>query len=102
MEEMTWKEFLNECDVSHWTWSGGSDWPDGSIIEANPTEDLDFCTKNDVVDWGRPVKITDEIGTGYVVLETNRLRNGEYHPLNGAVFASHADAEEYRKNNKSD
>ena len=90
--EQTWTEFLGDCDVNHWTWTNGAE---GDIIEADPTSDSDFSiVAPKTVNWGQEVYITDDIGTGYVILTEI---DGDFVPLDGRIFASEGEARKYQK-----
>lgn len=81
LEKMTWGEFLDGCDVSHWEYEGMSPkivYENGDYIVAkeNVTDDPDFKiikeTENGIiVDWGEPV-LVDYIGDAYVVYKREK------------------------------
>lgn len=76
-KKMTWGEFLDGCDVSHWAYEGVSPrivYENGDYVVAkeNVADDPDFRiieeTKGGlIVDWGEPVFLIDKIGDAYVV-----------------------------------
>ncbi len=104
IEEMEWSEFLRNCDVGgYWEWSFGSH---GEIIEADPTDDPEFVIYDiHTVSWGGgKVYITDEIGTGYVILERIDQGNGceKYVPYRGAIFSTEEEAQKFKKEYEDD
>ena len=100
MEEMTWKEFLKNCDVSYWSWDGTAG-AKGKITEVDPTNDPDFLYHEeegkDVISWGgEHVRITNGVKReAYIVWDY--MGDGKVAPLAGNIFASEEEAEECRK-----
>jgi hypothetical protein len=102
-KKMTWGEFLSECDVSDWVFSG----EEGDIISAYPEEDSDFLmlSPTSIVWGGDVVIISDEIGESWVILTEKPNADEEegekeYSPLHGRIFASREEADAYLQGEK--
>ncbi|HGU6173226.1 TPA: hypothetical protein ACNABL_004799 [Escherichia coli] len=107
LERMTWEEFLDTCDASHYMWNH---YPESEnvireegdllLVKVDLEDDPDISWRDwlefeFIVDWGVPVIITNPPAyrTAYIVLQ--KMEDGgreKYVPFNGELFPTEEEA----------